>query len=73
MTSLLPHWVQRLSEADRAEVVSEYEERAAIREFDGGAVRFQAEIAAWKDVAIWWKRESRAVREERFREEEGRA
>lgn len=61
--TLLPRWVQRLAPADRAEVVPEHEERAAIREFDGGAVRFQAEIVAWDDVSRWYEREAQGAPE----------
>lgn len=46
-----PDWLRRLSDAERAEVLEAFEERAAIREFEGGMPRFQAELEAWKDVA----------------------
>lgn len=40
-----------LSTCDELEILSSYEERAAIREFDGGQVRAVAEAAALSEVA----------------------
>lgn len=46
-----PDWLAQVPEPDRSDLIAEYEERAAIREFDGGQPRFRAEADAWKDVA----------------------
>lgn len=51
-----PDWLAQVPEPDRSDLIAEYEERAAIREFEGGQARFRAEADAWKDVLQRYQR-----------------
>lgn len=45
-----PAWLAQIPEPDRSDLLAEYKERAAIREFEGGQARFAAEMGAWEDL-----------------------
>lgn len=61
MSPVTPAWLQTLPPEQQAELKAEYEERAAIREYEGGQPRFAAEMGAWDDL----RRRTFAKRDER--------